>query len=93
MNLDFMELSNLKKTHGYKILENEWMHQSVELEKRIQKAAQGGKESAWRYWAGQLAGFKLAVTALDRALDAMIAEAESKEPNIVDKLLEEMKPS
>lgn len=93
MNTDFAVLARLKNDHGYKLLEALWIHQVSEVEKSRDSAAKRGTESAWRYHAGREAGFKLAMTALERALLAMEKEGLAEEPTgyDVNQLLEELK--
>lgn len=91
---DYISLKDLPNHAGYKILENEWLYQVGKIEEARDKAAKRSGESAWRYWAGQEAGFKLAVTTLARTLSRMEAEAEEQsqdQESVVDKLLKEIK--
>jgi hypothetical protein len=92
MNQDYFDLKALEKSAGYQKLQALMIHQVSEIEKARDKAASKGSESAWRYWAGVEKGFKLAMTALPRAL----AEIEQKDDDLreetsIDKMLEEMK--
>lgn len=92
MNEDYLDLKRLENVIGYKKLQALWLHQVSDIEKARDKAAKRGSETAWRYWAGQEAGFKLAMTALDRA----IQEIEKNEENLdgeehMNRVLDELK--
>lgn len=92
MSNEYLPLKALEDNQGYKILEALWIHQVAEIEKARDKAAQRGNDSSWRYWAGQEKGFKLAMTALARAMVQMQKEDENVESQSrIDKLLEEIK--
>jgi hypothetical protein len=91
-NNDYAALVGLQNLHGYKILEALWMHQVSEVEKARDGAAKRGTESAWRYHAGKEAGFKLCMTALQRAIAQMEKEDENLQgDDRINKLLEEIK--
>jgi hypothetical protein len=90
--IDYAAFAELKKAYGYQLLENEWLHQISEIEKKRDLAASRGTESAWRYHAGKEAGFKLAMTTLDRALTRIEDELNKNEKSLVDKLLQETLP-
>ena len=72
---DYFNLKALKSSAGYQLLEALWIHQVTEIEDTRDKAAKKATgESDWRYWAGQEKGFKLAMTALQRAMMQMEQE-------------------
>jgi hypothetical protein len=77
MNDHYLALSDLRKHSGYAYLEELWMLQQAKIEEGRDKAAKKNNESAWRYWAGQEAGFKLATTQLVRALMDLEKEDEN----------------
>jgi hypothetical protein len=91
VHANFIELSRLKAMQGYRVLENEWLHQVTKIEAARSRAAKRGQESAWRYWAGYEEGFKLAMMTLHRALERMEVEVGEMPGNSVDKLLEEIR--
>lgn len=94
MNQDYVDLKNLAKNAGYQKLEALWMYQVSKVEEERDRAAKKGNETAWRYWAGKEAGFKLAMTAVQRALLEMEQKAvdvQEEENDPVTKLFEEMK--
>ena len=89
---DYMDVLALSKHRGYQQLENEWLHQVSLIEQARDKAAKKGSETAWRYWAGQEAGFKLAMTTLARMIAGMDAESDGEsKTDLVDKLLGEIR--
>jgi hypothetical protein len=77
MKGEYVSLKNLLKHPGWDILGQLWMLQVTDIEKARDKAAKYGHESAWRYWAGQEKGFKLAMTAVQRAITEMEAEDDN----------------
>lgn len=93
MKQEYTALRGLQQNTGYKILEELWMHQVAKIEESRDRAATKGNESAWRYWAGQEKGFKLAMTAVQRALTEMEKDNENIETeSSLDKLLDEIRP-
>ena len=80
MNMDYADLKELQMSRGYAKLQALWAHEYSEVMKGIQRAGAKGQESAWRFYAGQLKGFDLAVGQLDRALLQMEKEGESETP-------------
>lgn len=92
MNNDYAALTSLLNIHGYKLLEALWLHQISDIEKARDGAAKRGNESAWRYWAGQEKGFKLAMTALQRAIEHMEKDDDTLQTDdAIDRLLGEIK--
>jgi len=92
MKSEYVGLKSLENHHGYKILEALWIHELTEVEKARDSAAKRGGESAWRYWAGQEKGFKLAMTQLQRALVHMEHENEDlKDGTKIEDLLSELR--
>ena len=90
MNEDYMDFKRLELVPGYQKLKALWIQQVSKIEEARDRAASRAQESAWRYAAGKEAGFKLAMTALDRA----IGDIESKEANLegeerMNKILDE----
>lgn len=74
MNTDYMDLKTLQTMPGYHKLQALWAHEGQRILEGLQKAASRGQESAWRYYAGQMKGFDLAITHLERALLQMEQE-------------------
>lgn len=92
MKQEYHALKFMEKSDGYKILQELWILQVSKIEEARDRAASRGQESAWRYQAGQEKGFKLAMTALVRALADMERSEEGlDEDNAAEKLLEEIK--
>lgn len=91
MNNDYLILKHLENEPGYRALQELWIHQVSEIEAARDKAASRGTESAWRYAAGKEAGFKLAMTALKRALmeieETHKDDQEEKPSEVIDTLL------
>lgn len=93
MKAEYIALNNLVTSPDWGYLENEWLHQITNIEQARDKAAQKGNETAWRYWAGQEKGFKLAMTAARRAIAKMEeADQDLEKDSKIDKLLEEIRP-
>lgn len=97
MKAEYIALKTIEGSSGWKVLNDLWLYQISKIEEGRDKAAARGSETAWRYWAGQEKGFKLAMTALARAL----LEMESKDEDMqvdeeaqkrIDKLLSEVRP-
>lgn len=92
MKNEFISLKSLLAHPGWAVLEAEWMAQVTKIEEARDKAAKRGSDSAWRYWAGQEFGFKLAITAAQRTLDNMAKENEALEGEArYESLLSEIK--
>lgn len=93
MNADFMDLKMLQGMRGYQKLQALWAHEGALIMNNLQKAAAKGQESAWRYYAGQMKGFDLAITHLERALMQMEKEGEGDNPATknVEELLKEIR--
>lgn len=93
MNDEYAALRGLENIKGYQILQQLWIHQIAKIEESRDKAAAKGSETAWRYWAGQEKGFKLAMTAVARALAEMEKEKENiDQESKLDALLDEIRP-
>jgi|WetSurMetagenome_2_1015567.scaffolds.fasta_scaffold1272668_2 hypothetical protein len=98
MKGEYIPLKQLSMSEGWKFLQELWTYQISEIEKTRDKCASKSSakaESDWRYMAGQEKGFKLAMTALERALVEMEKEMESEksdEKSDVEKMLEEITP-
>lgn len=93
MNTDYVDLKSLQGIRGYQKLQALWAHEGVKIMESLQKSAAKGQESAWRYYAGQMKGFDLAITQLERALLHMEQEGETENPaqKTVEELLKEIK--
>lgn len=86
----YLLLKELETYPGYVTLQELWMIQQAKLEEGRDKAAKRNNESAWRYWAGQEAGFKLAITQLQRAIQDLEREDDNQN-DTADAILEELK--
>lgn len=92
MHSDYLALKHLLTQPSYKLLEALWIHQVSNIEEARDRAASRGQESAWRYAAGKEAGFKLAMTAVQRALVEMeVAEPNEVEETKYEEMLEQLK--
>ena len=91
MKKEHVALKSLREHPGWPILENEWLWQVTKIEEARDRAAKKAQESAWRYWAGQEAGFKLAMTALSRALEKLESQGDDQPVPEYDALLREIK--
>lgn len=90
---EYAALRGILQHGGYKILEALWLEQISKIEASRDNAAKRGNESAWRYWAGQEKGFKLAMTAVHRAISDMEKEhANLEQEDKIEKMLEEIRP-
>lgn len=81
MNSDYFDLKRLENTPGYMKLQALWAHEGSKIMESTLKAAAKGQESAWRYYAGQMKGFDMAITHLPRALLQMEKEGEADAEN------------
>lgn len=92
MKAEYVALTNLVNSPDWAYLENEWLAQITNIEEARDKAAQRANETAWRYWAGQEKGFKLAMTTIRRAIKAMEDDdTDLQTEAVVDKLFREIK--
>lgn len=92
MNNEYTLLTGLENMPGYQLLQQLWQHQVLKIQQERDKAAKRGSETAWRYWAGQEAGFALAVTCLPRAIKQMEDENENiQSESHIDSLLNEIR--
>lgn len=93
MNADYNDLKQLQMSRGYQKLQALWAHEGTAIMNGLTKAAAKGQESAWRFYAGQMKGFDLAISHLDRALMQMEKEGEGETPatKTVEELLKEIK--
>ena len=81
MNSDYYDLKNLQNSLGFQKLQALWAHEGARVMESTLKSAAKGQESAWRYYAGQMKGFDLAITHLNRALLQMEKEGEAELEN------------
>lgn len=79
INADYMDLKMLQGLKGYQKLQALWAHEYGEVMRSLHGTAAKNNESNWRYKAGVLRGFDLAIQQLDRALMAMEKEGEGGE--------------
>lgn len=85
-------LRGVQMSQGYKILQALWATQGAKIMDSMMKAAGKGQESAWRFYAGQMKGFDLAITQLDRALEQMAKEdINLEEQKTAEQLLAEIR--
>lgn len=84
MNTDYADLKSLLTHRGYQKLQALWALEYGEVMKGLQKAAARNNEANWRYKAGELKGFDLAVGQLDRALLALEKEGESPDASPIE---------
>ena len=77
MNDDYLDLKNLQNNRGYHKLQALWAHEYGEVMKGLQKSAARNNEANWRYKAGEMKGFELAIGQLDRALLQIEKETDS----------------
>jgi len=93
MNSDYMDFKELQASRAFHKLQALWAHEGVRIMDALQRAASKGQESAWRYYAGQMKGFDLAITHLERAILQMEKEGEGDTPatKTVEELLNEIK--
>lgn len=93
MNADYMDLKALQGMRGYAKLQALWAHEYGEVMRGLHNTASKNNESNWRYKAGILRGFDLAIGQLERALMAMEKEGEADNPATknVEELLKEIR--
>lgn len=89
---EYNALASLRTHQGYAVLQALWVASGQELMKRLQTAAGKGQESAWRYYAGQVFGFEVAIGQLERALKEMERDAENtRESMDIDKVITQIR--
>lgn len=76
MRAEYNHLYQLKNSEGYTVLLALWALQHEKIVNAMRRAGKGGKESAWRYYAGQLEGFEVAITQVERAMKDMEEKGE-----------------
>lgn len=93
MKGEYVALKSVQVSEGYKLLQALWTQQGIKIMDAMQKAAARNQESAWRYQAGQMKGFDLAISQLDRALFQMEKEDDAQSPaqQSIDELLKEVR--
>jgi hypothetical protein len=93
MNTDFYDLKQLQGSRGYQKLQALWANQYARVVEGMRKAAKKNQESSWRFYAGQMEGFDLAISQLDRALMQMEKEGEAESPatTTVEELMKEIR--
>lgn len=80
MNSDYQDLKALQMSRGWQKLLALWAIEGQTVMNGLQRSAARNQESAWRYYAGQIKGFEIAVGHLDRALMQMEKEGAVEEP-------------
>jgi hypothetical protein len=90
-NSDYFDLKQLQGTRGYQKLQALWAHEGAKILDSVQKAAAKNNETNWRYVAGQMKGFDLAITHLERAILQMEKEGETGESPATEAVEELMK--
>lgn len=89
---EYASLTALRDNIDYQTLKVCWAGQGQKIIDAMKRAAARGQESAWRFYAGQMAGFELAVTQLERSIAEMEAESQNKSADTnVDDLLKQIK--
>lgn len=93
MTPDYMDLAELRQSHGYQKLQGLWATQGLKIMENLNKSAKlAGKDTSLRYYAGQWSGFDLAIGMLERALEDIQRKlGNEKEASNVDQLLSRLK--
>jgi hypothetical protein len=81
MRAEYNHLYNLRNSEGYTVLLALWALQHEKIVNAMRKSGKSGKESAWRYYAGQLEGFEVAITQVERAMKDMEEKGEESLAN------------
>ena len=81
MNADYNDLKQLQGSIAYQKLQALWAHEGAMVMNGLTRAASKGQESAWRYYAGQMKGFELAIGQLERAILQMEKEGAGEQEN------------
>lgn len=84
MNADYLDLKTLQSSRGFQKLQALWAHQYGLVMIGLQKSAAKGTESYWRYQAGILKGYDLAIGQLERSILQMEKEGEADNPGTMD---------
>lgn len=90
VNNDYFDLKALLAMRGYSKLQALWAHEYAKVMETLQKVAGRNNESSWRYQAGILRGFDLAIGQLDRAILQMEKEGEGGTDSVGTKTVEEL---
>jgi hypothetical protein len=90
---DYFDLKQLQAHRGYQKLQALWAHEYAEVMKGLHTTASRNNETAWRYKAGILRGFDLAIGQLERAMLQMEKEGETETPAsaTVEELMKEIR--
>jgi hypothetical protein len=80
MTTDYNDLKALELSTGYLKLQALWGHEGQKILDAVKRAGKKGNETSWRYYAGQMEGFELAITHLHRALADMEKTGETEPP-------------
>jgi len=94
--MEYMALTQLRQSPGWQVLVALWAMQHKKIVDGMRKAGKTGRDSNWRWFAGQQEGFEIAITQLDRALGEMEAEvievdASQEAKTQVEELLKKIK--
>jgi repressor of nif and glnA expression len=81
MRAEYNHLYSLRNSEGYTVLLALWALQHEKIVNAMRKSGKSGKESAWRYYAGQLEGFEVAITQVERAMKDMEEKGEESLAN------------
>lgn len=87
---DYFDLKMLSGTKGYQKLMALWAHEYAAVMKSLQFTASKNNESNWRFQAGILKGFDLAVGQLERALADLEKVGATATDNEATKTVEEL---
>jgi hypothetical protein len=82
MTAEYNYLTALRNSQGYTVLLALWALQHEKIVQAMRKSGKSGKESAWRYYAGQLEGFEVAITQVERAMKDMEEKGEDAVANV-----------
>jgi hypothetical protein len=89
-NRDFVDLKSLQNNIGYQKLQGLWAHEYAQIMQGLQRSASRNNESNWRYKAGEMKGFELAVGQLERALMQLEKDSDVENPG-TEELLKELR--
>jgi hypothetical protein len=81
MKTEYNSLLQLRTMAGWPILQALWAIQHTKIVEATRKAGKRNRGDIWKYYAGQLEGFEIAITQLERALQEMEKEAAEVEPS------------
>lgn len=88
----YQMLCRLRDDPAYTLLRALWEKQGRDIVDSLKSAGRRGQESAWRFHAGRMDGFEIAITHLERAISELTTKIENESAKInVDDMIENLR--